>query len=211
VLDPEIPVENDEYFIIICELDEKDDIKDESVWIKANPIVATYEAGLKKLRSDLKIALDNPEKYKKSRHKYNKSEKSRKHFYEFGKQYREDGRRKEWEQNNKDKLKQYGLNHIHKTHDITDDEINQLYEYCNASCMYCGMAEEEHKEIYGQKLHKDHAYNEGSNGIDNCILACKSCNSSKRDNDWDVWYTLDNPKYTEERYIKINQWLEKFH
>jgi phage terminase large subunit-like protein len=62
VLDPDNPVENDEYFIIICELDKDDDIKDESVWIKANPIVATYEAGMKKLRSDLKIALDNPEK-----------------------------------------------------------------------------------------------------------------------------------------------------
>jgi hypothetical protein len=156
-------------------------------------------------------ALDNPEKYKKSRHKYNKSEKSRKHFYEFGKQYREDGRRKEWEQNNKDKLKQYGLNHIHKTHDITDDEINQLYEYCNASCMYCGMAEEEHKEIYGQKLHKDHAYNEGSNGIDNCILACKSCNSSKRGNDWNEWYAPENPRYSEEKFLRITQWLDEFH
>lgn len=62
VLDPDNPVENDEYFIMICELDKDDDIKDESVWIKANPIVATYEAGLQKLRSDLKIALDNPEK-----------------------------------------------------------------------------------------------------------------------------------------------------
>jgi phage terminase large subunit-like protein len=62
VLDPDNPVNNDEYFVIICELDEKDDIKDESVWIKANPIVATYEAGIKKLQSDLKIALDNPEK-----------------------------------------------------------------------------------------------------------------------------------------------------
>jgi phage terminase large subunit-like protein len=62
VLNPENPVENDEYFIIICELDEQDDIKDETLWIKANPIVATYEAGMSKLRSDLKIALDNPEK-----------------------------------------------------------------------------------------------------------------------------------------------------
>jgi phage terminase large subunit-like protein len=62
VLDPENPVENDEYFIIICELDKDDDIKDERNWLKANPIVATYEAGIKKLRSDLKLALDNPEK-----------------------------------------------------------------------------------------------------------------------------------------------------
>ncbi|WP_141434392.1 terminase large subunit [Bacillus sp. 03113] len=62
VIDPDNPVDNDEYFIIICELDQDDDIKDERNWIKANPIVATYEAGIKKLRSDLKIALDNPEK-----------------------------------------------------------------------------------------------------------------------------------------------------
>jgi phage terminase large subunit-like protein len=62
VMDPDSPIENDEYFVIICELDKDDDIKDETVWIKANPIVATYEAGMKKLRSDLKIALDNPEK-----------------------------------------------------------------------------------------------------------------------------------------------------
>jgi phage terminase large subunit-like protein len=63
LLDPnDISVENDEYFVVICELDKEDDIKDEKVWIKANPIVATYEAGLKKLRSDLKVALANPEK-----------------------------------------------------------------------------------------------------------------------------------------------------
>ena len=62
ILDPNNPVDNDEYFIIICELDKEDDIKDETVWIKSNPIVATYEAGIKKLRSDLKVALDNPEK-----------------------------------------------------------------------------------------------------------------------------------------------------
>lgn len=62
ILDSENPVDNDEYFVVICELDKEDDIKDETIWIKANPIVATYEAGMNKLRSDLKIALDNPEK-----------------------------------------------------------------------------------------------------------------------------------------------------
>ena len=43
-------------------MDEGDDIKDESNWIKANPIVATYEEGLESIRSDLKTALDVPEK-----------------------------------------------------------------------------------------------------------------------------------------------------
>ena len=68
VLDPNQPQENDEYFAIICELDKDDegnlidDIKDESVWIKANPIVATYDEGLTAIRSELKVALEQPEK-----------------------------------------------------------------------------------------------------------------------------------------------------
>ncbi|EKS4344841.1 terminase large subunit [Clostridium botulinum] len=62
ILDPNNPTENEEYFVMICELDIEDDIKDESNWIKANPIVATYENGLNYLRGELKAALDAPEK-----------------------------------------------------------------------------------------------------------------------------------------------------
>ena len=58
LLNPDDSLENESYFGMICEIDEEDDIKDESVWIKANPIVATYEEGLKSLREDLKIALE---------------------------------------------------------------------------------------------------------------------------------------------------------
>ncbi len=62
ILDENSPIENDEYFAIICELEMGDDIKDETNWIKANPIVATYKEGLAYLRSELKSALDVPEK-----------------------------------------------------------------------------------------------------------------------------------------------------
>lgn len=62
ILDPNLPIENEEYFVMICELDEGDDIKDERNWVKANPIVANYEEGLNFLRSELQIALDVPEK-----------------------------------------------------------------------------------------------------------------------------------------------------
>lgn len=65
VLDPENVVENEQYFAVICELDEEDDIKDPKTWIKANPIVATYEAGLNSIAGDLKIALEEPEKMTK--------------------------------------------------------------------------------------------------------------------------------------------------
>lgn len=60
ILDPDNPKNNDDIFIAIYELDEGDDIKDEKNWVKANPIVATYEEGLSSIRSALKVALDQP-------------------------------------------------------------------------------------------------------------------------------------------------------
>jgi phage terminase large subunit-like protein len=62
ILDPNNPVENDEYFVMINELDKDDDIKDERNWEKANPILCSYEEGKNYLRSQLKAALDVPEK-----------------------------------------------------------------------------------------------------------------------------------------------------
>lgn len=116
---------------------------------------------------------------------------------------------KDWRVENKDKIKEYTENrNLHKDHDINEYDLNKLYEYANYSCMYCGMTEEDSLEVYGQKLHKDHAYNYGSDGIDNCVLACKGCNSSKRDRDWDEWYTPELNKFSKGRYEAIENWLE---
>jgi phage terminase large subunit-like protein len=62
ILDPNNPIENDEYFVMINELDKDDDIKDEKNWEKANPILCSYEEGVNFLRGELKAALDVPEK-----------------------------------------------------------------------------------------------------------------------------------------------------
>lgn len=62
IINPENNTENEDIFVAIYELDENDDIKNEDNWIKSNPIVATFEAGLNFLRSELKIALDQPPK-----------------------------------------------------------------------------------------------------------------------------------------------------
>jgi phage terminase large subunit-like protein len=68
ILDPANPIENDEYFVMINELDKDaegeliDDIKDESAWAKANPILASYDEGISYLRGELRAALDVPEK-----------------------------------------------------------------------------------------------------------------------------------------------------
>lgn len=63
LLNPDNPVNNEEYFAIVCELeiDKGDNIQDQSTWIKANPIVCSYPEGIKALESELKEALDKPE------------------------------------------------------------------------------------------------------------------------------------------------------
>lgn len=67
ILDPNIDVWNDEYFIDICELDPEDykeitNIENERLWFKANPIRMTYKEGQEKIRGEYKIAKEIPEK-----------------------------------------------------------------------------------------------------------------------------------------------------
>jgi phage terminase large subunit-like protein len=62
ILDPHNPYDNDNYFVMINELDKGDDIQDEKVWSKANPIVCSYPEGYDSIRKRLKLALEAPEK-----------------------------------------------------------------------------------------------------------------------------------------------------
>lgn len=55
-------VENDSYFVMICELDKDDDISNIENWKKANPIVMTYEEGIVGLKESFEIAREVPEK-----------------------------------------------------------------------------------------------------------------------------------------------------
>ena len=67
ILNPDIDVWNEEYFIDIYELDETDysdisKIGNERLWHKANPIRMTYKEGQEKIRGEYKIAKEIPEK-----------------------------------------------------------------------------------------------------------------------------------------------------
>lgn len=68
ILNPDIPIENDQYFALVCELDKNengdliDDIKDEIIWEKANPINIKTAEGRASIKAELQIALDKPEK-----------------------------------------------------------------------------------------------------------------------------------------------------
>lgn len=62
ILDPNIDIWNDEYFVMINEIESIEEVHDEKNWIKANPILASYPEGLAFLRSEYKVAFDAPEK-----------------------------------------------------------------------------------------------------------------------------------------------------
>lgn len=66
VLDPNVDVENEEYLIDICEMDEEDyrnldNLENEELWKKANPIRMTYDEGIDKIRGEYKIDKEIPE------------------------------------------------------------------------------------------------------------------------------------------------------
>lgn len=66
ILSPNSDLEDDEYLIDIYELEPGDyadvrNVTDESLWIKANPVRATFDKGLEAIRREYKEALEKPE------------------------------------------------------------------------------------------------------------------------------------------------------
>jgi len=68
ILNPDIEINNDRYFAMVCELDMDeegnlvDDIKDEKSWLKSNPIIGKTDIGKEAIRDELMVAQDKPEK-----------------------------------------------------------------------------------------------------------------------------------------------------
>ena len=62
ILDPSVDVQNDEYFVDICEADPGDDPGAITTWQKANPIRAFYPEGIQKIKADYEVAKQIPEK-----------------------------------------------------------------------------------------------------------------------------------------------------
>jgi len=122
-----------------------------------------------------------------------------------------------YQRNNKDRMKTYQLTRKqHKKHNITEKEWIACKEYFGNCCAYCGLSIKDH---YFTRLgvtkngdfHKDHVDHKGSNGLDNCIPACSSCNSQKWKFTFDKWYNKDNLVFSKRRFNKIIKWLEKDH
>lgn len=160
-------------------------------WIRDNP---EGYARLKKRR----IEIDDPMRLIRSR--------------EAAERNRKEGYQKRWRQENRDKLKSYNENRKqNKTHEISKDEWEECLLFFETSCAYCGIHQDEAKNEYGQCLHKEHVYHDGSNKIDNCVPACRSCNSRKWTYEFEYWYQEGLDVFDENRLVKIKQWLSIQH
>ena len=128
--------------------------------------------------------MKNKEHIKKERRKYNKEHKEQKAKQD--RIYRE---------NNKDKinilLQRYHAKKKELDATLTVEQWEQIKGSFNNKCAYCGMTEEEHKNIFNQTLHQEHFIPLSKGGEythNNIIPACRSCNSSKQDKDFFEWY-----------------------
>lgn len=156
--------------------------------------------------------LKNPDNYKKARewHKeYRKTEKFKKWSRQNNKEM--SSYQKEWRNKNKDKMKEYQeFRNMNKKHDISKTEWESCLSYFNNTCAYCGISNDEAKNIYGRYLNKEHVIHNGKNDLTNNVPACTSCNTSKRQQDMIEWYLFDfNKIFDEDRLDKILKWLDE--
>lgn len=156
---------------------------------------------------------DNPERYKEIRKATEEKPRTKLLKREMSRKLSAEGKRKEWQKKNKDKLYNYGRERVlNKTHEISKEEWEHCLAYFDFSCAYCGLSEQRHKELYSQRLHKEHVDPKGANDLSNNIPSCKICNSKKHDYTLEEWYRKDNElcgSYSYERLEKIKNWLNE--
>ena len=115
---------------------------------------------------------------------------------------------KQYRKDNKEYLYQLSKKHFSKSHLISKDEWKACLNYFDNQCAYCGLSMEEHKRLYNQQLHKEHVQYDGSRYLDNCVPACRSCNSSKHTEDMETWYKKQT-YFDDEKLSKIHKWLNE--
>lgn len=158
----------------------------------------------------LKWHKENPEKAKVAYTKRNRSENWRVKLRESSKKKVESGYSRNWQRENRDKLREYSEKH--RSHDINEIEWDICKEYFNFSCAYCGLHESEHyirrnDKVILSDLHKEHVDHEGANDITNCVPACGSCNSSKRQYAFEYWFRERSYTFSQERFDKVEKWI----
>jgi hypothetical protein len=86
--------------------------------------------------------------------------------------------------------------------DFTALDWEKTLKFFGNKCAYCWCQD--------KKIHREHVVplsKGGSNTITNVIPACESCNCSKSDTLFEVWYPKQ-PFFTKRKEMKIYRWME---
>lgn len=139
---------------------------------------------------------------------------NRKHYSENKDRYRKWAN--DWIINNKERYKEVSVKHSQqrraRINELENDFDEKMWEECKQhfgfKCAYCGEYENLEQEHF-IPLKQDGGYIKS-----NIIPACKSCNSSKNDNNFFEWYPRQNC-YSKEReryildYLKYNNKIQQ--
>ena len=142
----------------------------------------------------LKYYYDNKEKENK---------KSLKYYYNH--QERLQANHRVWTKLNPDKVK---LHHQKRAAlkkslpaTLTEKQWNKIKEHFQGQCCYCGKESDELQQEHYVPLSKGGEYTKN-----NILPACKSCNTSKKDKSFNIWYK-SYKHYSKEREQKILKFL----
>lgn len=154
---------------------------------------------------------ENPEQYARNvkNGNANRTFENRLRTRESNKRRRLAGKDKEYQQNNRDKVRGYNkTRYRNKKHEVSDLEWFYCRYYFNNNCAYCGMSWEENYVLYKKDFHREHVDYKGANDLSNCVPSCAGCNSQKYKFDLSEWYNIHtNTKYNELRMNRIVTWL----
>lgn len=175
-----------------------------------------YARNKERIQSYKKIyQLENKESIKLKKSHYYKRNKD--YINEKNKEYYRKNKNKiyvsnnKWRKENPDKYKLITMNatqrRLSKKRSLISTFTLKQWQHClthfNHSCAYCGGVE---------NLEQEHVIPVSKGGhytVDNIIPACRSCNASKNNKEFEEWYT-NHESYSEERIIKIKEYLEHY-
>lgn len=168
----------------------------------------------------------NPEKVKEQKQKYRENNRDKIQAYDRKRRTSEETREKvlgwskSWRAENPERVRSYNSQYAKGNPEyfraaaqkraakkkslacsLSLEEWEKAKAFFNNECAYCG------KKL--KRLTQDHVIPLSKGGTytaDNIIPACKSCNSSKHDKDFEEWYK-SQPSYTLEREKRIKEYL----
>jgi CRISPR/Cas system Type II protein with McrA/HNH and RuvC-like nuclease domain len=81
-----------------------------------------------------------------------------------------------------------------------------IFEAWNWRCAYCNRQLTQDSATIDHILPK---HKGGQNVRNNMMCSCSNCNKSKGSDLLDVWFSRDNRNFSEERLVKIQQWMQQ--